>query len=103
MPVAKTVSVFIVIWGVLLCLHSVPQYAGFIALRTLLGAFESAVTPAFVILTSQWYKKEEQFLLTALWLSCNGMGSLIGTGAIAYNLYTHAESYLMEAWKLVSL
>lgn len=100
-PVAKTVSVFIVIWGTLLCLHSVPQYAGFITLRTLLGAFESAVTPAFIVLTSQWYKKEEQFIRTALWFSCNGIGTIIGSGAIAYNLNKHAASYLIEAWKLL--
>lgn len=65
-PVVKTVSVFIITWGVILCLHAVPDYAGFIALRTILGMLESSVTPAFVILTSQWYKKEEQFIRTPL-------------------------------------
>jgi len=38
-PLAKTTATFVIIWGVLLCLHSVPNYAGFIALRTLLGVF----------------------------------------------------------------
>ncbi|CUM51117.1 unnamed protein product [Debaryomyces fabryi] len=100
-PVAKTVSVFIIIWGFILCMHSVPQYAGFIALRTILGMLESAVTPAFVILTSQWYKKEEQFIRTALWFGCNGIGQIIGAGAISYNLFVNADSYSIEAWKLL--
>ena len=100
-PVAKTVSVFIVLWGVILCLHSVPQYAGFVALRTILGGLESSVTPAFVIITSQWYKKEEVFLRTALWFSCNGLGQILGSGAIGYNLFTHKDSYALEAWKIV--
>lgn len=100
-PVVKTVSVFIIIWGVILCLHSVPDYAGFITLRTILGMLESSVTPAFVILTSQWYKKEEQFIRTALWFSCNGIGTIIGSGAIAYNVYMNDGSYTMEAWKLI--
>lgn len=52
-PVITTVSIFIVLWGIVLCLHAVPNYEGFIALRTLLGALESSVTPAFVIVTSQ--------------------------------------------------
>lgn len=100
-PVAKTVSVFIILWGVILCLHSVPQYPGFIALRTILGMLESSVTPAFVIFTSQWYKKEEQFLRTALWFSFNGLGAILGSGAIAYNLYMNDGSYSLPAWKLI--
>lgn len=100
-PVVKTVSVFIIIWGVILCLHSIPQYAGFIALRTVLGMLESSVTPAFVILTSQWYKKEEQFIRTALWFSCNGIGMILGSGAIAYNVSIDQENYSLEAWKLI--
>lgn len=97
-PVSKTVSVFIIIWGFLLCMHAVPQYAGFIALRTLLGIFESAVTPAFVILTSQWYRKEEQFLRTSCWFACNGFGAIMG-GAIAYGLAT--RTYSIESWKIL--
>lgn len=98
-PVAKTVSVFIVIWGVILCLHAVPQYAGFIALRTLLGMFESAVTPAFVILTSQWYRAEEQFLRTTVWFAFNGFGTIMGS-SIAYGLAIR-NNYTMEAWKVL--
>lgn len=100
-PVVNMVSLYIVVWGVILCLHSVPQYPGFIALRTILGALESSVTPAFVIITSQWYRKEEVFLRTALWFSFNGVGSILGSGAIAYNLYKHQDEYSIEAWKLI--
>jgi len=100
-PVVNTVAIYIIIWGVILCLHSVPGYEGFIALRTILGAFESAVTPAFVIVTAQWYKKEEVFLRTAIWFSFNGVGQILGPGAIAYNLYKHQNSYSMDAWKLI--
>ncbi|RCK58116.1 Allantoate permease [Candida viswanathii] len=99
-PVTKTVSVFIILWGMILCLHSVPQYGGFVALRTLLGAFESAVTPAFTIITAQWYKKDEQFLRTSWWFASNGIGTILGL-AVAYGLYIHKESYSLPAWKLV--
>ena len=37
------------------------QYPGFIALRTILGMLELSVTPAFTIITSQWYKKRNNF------------------------------------------
>lgn len=99
-PVAKTVACFILVWGIILCLHSVPQYAGFIALRTILGMLESAVTPAFTIITSQWYTQEEQFLRVSIWFAFNGLGNILG-GSISYGLAVHAESYTIEAWKLV--
>lgn len=100
-PVINTVSVFIILWGMIMCLHAVPQYAGFVTLRTILGALESSVTPAFVIVTAQWYKKDEVFLRTALWYSFNGVGMMLGSGAIAYNLHKHMDRYPIEAWKLI--
>ncbi|RLV83392.1 hypothetical protein JA9_002844 [Meyerozyma sp. JA9] len=100
-PLAKATSAFIVIWGVILCLHAVPNtYAGVITLRTVLGILESAVTPAMVIFTGQWYKAEEQFLRTALWFSCNGLGTIMG-GAIAYGVASHDTSYSLEGWKVL--
>lgn len=99
-PVSKTVSFFIVLWGTVLCLHSAPNYAGLVALRTLLGACESAITPAMVIFTSQWYKAEEQFLRTAFWFCCNGFGTIMG-GAIAYGISVHEESYALDGWRIL--
>lgn len=100
-PVAKLSGIFIIIWGMILALHAAPKnYAGFITLRTLLGIFESAVTPAMVIITGQWYKADEQFLRTAYWFSCNGFGTIMGS-AIAYGLATHQNSYSMDAWKVL--
>lgn len=100
-PLAKATSAFIVVWGVILCLHAVPKtYAGIITLRTVLGILESAVTPAMVIFTSQWYRAEEQFLRTAIWFSCNGLGIIIG-GAIAYGVALNESHFSLEAWKVL--
>ncbi|CAD1808619.1 Major Facilitator Superfamily protein [Candida parapsilosis] len=99
-PVTKTVSVFIILWGLILALCSVPKYAGFVALRTILGMLESSVTPAFTIITSQWYKKDEQFLRTTWWFASNGIGGDLGS-LVAYGLYKHQDSYSLPAWKLV--
>lgn len=81
-------------------MHATPNYAGLIALRTLLGACESAITPAMVIFTSQWYKAEEQFLRTAFWFCCNEFGTIMG-GAIAYGISVHAETYSLHGWKIL--
>ncbi|KAI5968844.1 hypothetical protein CANMA_002018 [Candida margitis] len=99
-PVTKAVSAFIIFWGMILALCSVPQYPGFVALRTILGMLESSVTPAFAIITSQWYKKDEQFLRTAWWFASNGIGGDLGV-LIAYGLFKNQDSYALPAWKLV--
>lgn len=99
-PLAKTTAAFIFAWGVILCLHATPNYAGFIALRTLLGVFESSISPAMVILTGQWYRKEEHFLRTAIWFSCNGLGIIMG-GAIGYPCEKHSASYSIAGWKVL--
>lgn len=98
-PLVKTVSVFIVLWGVVLCLHATPNYPGFIALRAILGMLESAVTPCFVILTSQWYKREEQFLRTSIWLGANGLGLMVGS-FVAYGLAVN-QHLSIAGWRLI--
>jgi ACS family allantoate permease-like MFS transporter len=86
-PVAKTCGSFICIWGFILAMASVPHnYAGFETLRVLLGMMESSVTPAFVIITAQWYRREEQFFRTTIWFGCNGIGTILGS-AIAYGFF----------------
>jgi ACS family allantoate permease-like MFS transporter len=86
LPIAKVTAAFVVLWGIILAVTGAAQsYAGFMALRTLLGCLESAVTPAFVLITAQWYKREEHFFRTSLWVMCNGAGSMVGSG-IAYGL-----------------
>lgn len=97
-PLAKTIGCFVVFWGVILCLHSVAQYPGFIALRTILGMAESSITPGFLLLTAQYYTKLETYLRVALWFSFNGLGLILGSG-MAYGLAIHDHS--MELWKLV--
>ena len=100
-PVIKLTGLLIILWGMILCLHAVPKsYAGLITLRTLLGGLEGAVTPAMVIVTGQWYKAEEQFLRTACWFACNGLGIIMGS-SIAYGLASREGAYSLEAWKVL--
>lgn len=48
-----------------MCLAAPEDFAGFAAVRFLLGFSEGAVSPAFVSITSYWYKKEEHAMRTA--------------------------------------
>lgn len=100
-PLAKVTAAFIMLWGMILCLHSAcKSYAAIIVLRVILGILESAVTPAMVIITGQWYRKEEQMFITSIWFSFNGLGTIMG-GAIAYGLASRSESYSIASWKIL--
>ncbi len=98
-PVVKTLGFFFILWGIIVCLCSIPSYAGFVTLRTLLGCAEAAITPAFVIITGQWYKKEEQFTRTSIWYSFNGLGTILA-GSISYGLVNH-DNYSLATWKVL--
>lgn len=101
LPVGKFIGIVITTWGVILCLHSVTVNApGFLTLRTALGMLESAVAPGFTFITSQWYTSDQTFLRVAFWLSCNGLGLILGS-LIAYAVSNHKDSYSMEPWKVL--
>ncbi|KAH7350139.1 major facilitator superfamily transporter [Plectosphaerella cucumerina] len=75
----KFVGVTVIIWGaVCLCLAAPTNFAGFAAVRFLLGFWEGAVSPAFITLTSIWYRKNEHATRTALWITMNGLAQVIG-------------------------
>ncbi|CCH46019.1 putative membrane protein [Wickerhamomyces ciferrii] len=103
LPFVKTLSFCIIVWGITLCAHAgAHNSAQIITARVFLGIFESSITPGFVILSSQWYKKSQQFAFTALWFSCNGAGGILG-GLIAYGLLHHADSLVIESWRVLFL
>lgn len=99
----KSVGVFVVAWGFVLAMGAVPNnYPGFQTIRVLLGALESSVTPAFVVITSQWYRREEQFFRTAMWFCMNGLGSILGP-AISYGLMRQEATVgtPIASWRLL--
>ncbi|KAE9961313.1 hypothetical protein BLS_002560, partial [Venturia inaequalis] len=62
----KFVGVTVVIWGAIcMCLAAPKDFAGFATVRFLLGFSEGAVSPAFVTITSYWYKQDEHAIRTA--------------------------------------
>ncbi|KAL4939960.1 hypothetical protein BDV06DRAFT_230701 [Aspergillus oleicola] len=79
LPLTKFVGATVILWGIsCACLAAPQNYAGFAAVRFLLGFTEGAVSPAFVTITSIWYQKSEHASRTALWVSMNGVAQVIG-------------------------
>ncbi|KAJ5900941.1 MFS general substrate transporter [Penicillium subrubescens] len=79
LPLTKFVGATVIIWGIVcMCLAAPNNFAGFATVRFLLGFSEGAVSPAFVTITSIWYRKKEHTTRTALWITMNGVAQVIG-------------------------
>lgn len=67
-PIAKWLSGNIMLWGVTLALQAaMKNFEGLIALRAFLGVFEAVSQPAFTLLSSIWYTREEQGGAVTFW------------------------------------
>ncbi|KAJ0421136.1 major facilitator superfamily domain-containing protein [Aspergillus carlsbadensis] len=83
-PIAKYLSANIIIWGAILALHSVANnFPSLVGVRTLLGIFEAVCQPSFVLMSSMWYKREEQAETVTYWYMMNGAQQIVG-GLLAY-------------------
>ncbi|KAL6299108.1 MFS general substrate transporter [Sparassis latifolia] len=89
LPVAKYLGANVVIWGIILMLHSVASnFGGFFALRFLLGMCESCVAPILILIISMFYKKNEQGTRVS-WFYTMGLTQIFG-GFVAYGVsYSH--------------
>ncbi|CDO93774.1 unnamed protein product [Kluyveromyces dobzhanskii CBS 2104] len=101
LPSMRTTAVFIIIWGVVQCLHATAKsYSTFTLLRTLLGVLEAFVSPIFVIMMNQYYKKSEHFGYIGVLYGFNGLGTVL-LACISYGLYINLELYTMKAYKVL--
>jgi MFS family permease len=102
LPVGKFTAANILCWGIVLACHAATSnYAGLLVCRFFLGAFEATITPSFVLITSMWFKQNEQGKRMGLWLSCNGV-ALILMAVIGYGLSAVTDSAL-AAWRILFL
>ncbi|EUC67298.1 MFS general substrate transporter [Rhizoctonia solani AG-3 Rhs1AP] len=98
-PVGKTLSLMVIIWGVVVMLTVVvTSYPGIIVQRVFLGVIESAVSPGFVIISSMWYKRSEQPMRIGIWYSATGLFSIF-SGAVNYGIGKSAQDAPLATWK----
>ncbi|PYH49058.1 putative MFS transporter [Aspergillus saccharolyticus JOP 1030-1] len=102
LPTAKYLGLNVTLWGLLTTLNCVAKnFAGLVILRVLLGCFESAVAPALILITSMWYRRDEQPKRIGLWYLGTGTATIVGA-LVAYGLlfYTDDEFY---SWQIMFL
>lgn len=69
-PPAYYLAFNIMMWGVLLmCQAAVKNFGALAALRVLGGAFEAIADPAFMLITSMFYTRDEQPSRISAWVS----------------------------------
>ncbi|KAI5477384.1 hypothetical protein MNV49_006451 [Pseudohyphozyma bogoriensis] len=101
LPLARSLAAVIFLWGVTVILTVVvTTYQGLVVQRVFLGVLESAVSPGFVLLTSQWYTKSEQATRLGIWYSSTGLFSIF-SGVVNYGLGSAGGS--LAPWKYMYL
>lgn len=96
--VGRVVSIYCFFWGsIMLLTAATNSFAGFAALRFLLGIFESVVTPAFMMIVSMWYLTKQQPARAGIFYCFNGVGSAVG-GILFYGV-GFAKSFVI--WKII--
>lgn len=99
-PIAKYLGVNIILWGSVLAFHSAcTNFAGLVAVRTLLGIFEAVCQPSFLVMSSMWYKREEQAETVTYWYMMNGGQQIVG-GLLAY-LFTLIKTGPLKSWQAI--
>ncbi|OAQ63182.1 allantoate permease [Pochonia chlamydosporia 170] len=101
-PIAKYLSFNIMAWGaVLASTAACSNFAGLVAVRTLLGLFESVCQPTFVVLSAMWYKREEQASRVTYWYMMNGAQQIVG-GLLAY-CFSLIKTGPLKSWQWLFL
>ncbi|XP_006454014.1 hypothetical protein AGABI2DRAFT_196678 [Agaricus bisporus var. bisporus H97] len=104
--VAKYLGANVIIWGILLMLHSVGgSFGAFFALRFLLGKkqylwmCESCVAPILILIISMFYKKNEQARRISWFYFMNGLTHIFG-GFVAFGV-SHYDGRRLAPWKII--
>ncbi|PKX93453.1 putative 2-ketogluconate transporter [Aspergillus novofumigatus IBT 16806] len=98
-PIAKYLGINICLWGTVLALHAVSKnFTHMVVLRTLLGIFEACCQPTFVLLSSMWYKRDEQAATVTYWYMMNGGQQIVG-GLLAYCFSLIGKDKAIHSWQ----
>ncbi|KAL1893317.1 hypothetical protein Sste5346_006494 [Sporothrix stenoceras] len=100
--VTRVISFAVFAWGaVVMATSACSNYAGIMVARLFLGIMESAVAPAFTVLVTFWWTREEQALRTSMWYSSVGLATMLSP-LINYGIGNGVHGAL-ASWKYMFL
>ncbi|EEB07059.1 allantoate permease [Schizosaccharomyces japonicus yFS275] len=83
--------------AMVLLMAACHNFSGLATCRFFMGVFEACVSPAFVSITSMWYKRTEQPARSLFWSSFNGVAAIVG-GLINFGV-AHIQNEKVPTWK----
>ncbi|KAK9852465.1 hypothetical protein MYU51_008259 [Penicillium brevicompactum] len=102
LPTAKYLGFNVTLWGLMTTLNcTAKNFPGLMVLRVLLGCFESAIAPALILITSMWYKRDEQPQRMGIWYLGTGTASIMGA-LVAYGLLFYTSNQF-KPWQIMFL
>ncbi|KAJ9627177.1 hypothetical protein H2203_003639 [Taxawa tesnikishii (nom. ined.)] len=102
LPMGKFCGGMVLCWGIVLCgMVAAKNFAGLMATRFLLGAFEAAVAPAFIAIVQMWYRRSEQTNRNASWYAMLGVINILGS-LLTYGL-GHIDSPHLHSYQIIFL
>ncbi|KAF9694081.1 hypothetical protein EKO04_008034 [Ascochyta lentis] len=102
LPVAKYLGGCVCAWGtVVTCTAACDSYASLAICRFLLGMFESAISPSLILVTSMWYKRDEQPKRIGFWYTGVGIAVMVGS-LISYG-FQHYTGDKFNNWQIMYL
>ncbi|KAF5638077.1 allantoate transport [Fusarium sp. NRRL 52700] len=100
-PVSKVLGLNVVLWGIVICCSSAAHnFPGMTAARTLLGMFEAVISPALIMITSQWYTRRQATPRTGIWYCGLGIGQTVG-GLISYAAQHGSRTSSFQSWRIM--
>lgn len=101
-PTGKYLGSCVVAWGtVVACTAACNNYGSLVATRFLLGMFESAISPSLILITSMWYKRDEQPKRVGFWYIGVGCASMIGA-LLSYGFQFYTGD-AFKSWQILFL
>ncbi|KIW31642.1 hypothetical protein, variant [Cladophialophora immunda] len=105
-PTAKYLGCNVILWGIVVSLNCVcHNFASIVALRVLLGVFESCVAPSLVILTAMWYKRHEQVSRMGIWYQGTSVAPAVSSlASYGFLHYTNSHPHVhFKSWQILFL
>ncbi|KAJ9623744.1 hypothetical protein H2204_011146 [Knufia peltigerae] len=97
-PLGRFVAYTSLAWACLLfCTAGAYNFTGMMIVRFFLGVAEGGISPAFVLITGAWYKKNEIPLRITIWYCGNGVANIL-QAFIAYGC-GHITNTGIAVWR----
>ncbi|KAF4551512.1 Thiamine pathway transporter-like protein 1 [Elsinoe fawcettii] len=100
-PTAKWLGLSLILWGISTACHAaVKNFVGLVVVRVLSGIFEAGLPPALMLLSAQYYTRQEQTVRFSLWFLGMGLGQILG-GLISFAFQHVPSTSTLSGWKVM--